>query len=98
MTHRVKAQLAEALGPVNRFYCAKHFSRAFDERNYQDCETLWRYFIDHGGADDFAKRWDEAMGDENRWFCSQFYHHDVRDEEILWDYFLQTWKPPSVAN
>ena len=38
-------QKREALGPVNRWYCAQHFGYEVN-----DPETLLAYYIKHGGA------------------------------------------------
>jgi hypothetical protein len=84
MCFRVRKQLAEALGPVNRWYCSQAHRRPID-----DPETLLAYFIRSGGAYDFAERFDDAMGPVNRWYCSQFYQREVRDPEVLWNYYTQ---------
>jgi hypothetical protein len=81
-------QLAEAFGPVNRWYCAQAHGRPVD-----DPETLLVHFIRAGGAADFAARYDEAMGPLNRWYCSEFYGREVRDPETLWDYYMQSRQP-----
>ena len=47
----LRQQKEEALGPVNRYYCSKHYGRKVD-----DPETLLRYYIEHGGAEHFAER------------------------------------------
>jgi hypothetical protein len=83
MHFRVRMQLAEAFGPVNRWYCSQAYGRQIDDPN-----LLLIHFIASGGAEDFADRFDEAMGEENRWYCSQFHGYDVRDPEILWNYYL----------
>jgi hypothetical protein len=44
------AQMREALGPVNRWFCAQHFGR-----DVNDTETLLRYYIKNGGAKHFAQ-------------------------------------------
>ena len=43
------AQMREALGPVNKWYCSQHFGREIT-----DPETLLRYYIKNGGARHFA--------------------------------------------
>jgi hypothetical protein len=83
MTDRTLMQVAEALGPVNRWYCSQ-----FCGREVSDPEVLVRYFVRSGGAADFARRWDEAMGLENRWYCSEFYGRDVREPRVLWGYYV----------
>lgn len=75
--------MAEAFGPVNRWYCSQAHGGPVD-----DPERLLSYFIRSGGAADFARRYDEAMGPLNRWYCSEFYGRDVRDPETLWNYYL----------
>jgi hypothetical protein len=80
---RNRLQLAEALGPSNRWYCSKAHGREIT-----DCEVLVAYYIRSKGAKDFAKRYDEAMGPENRWYCSEFYGREIRDLEILWEYYM----------
>lgn len=44
-------QLAEALGPVNRWYCSEHYGRCVSEPN-----TLIEYYIKSGGAEQFARQ------------------------------------------
>jgi hypothetical protein len=80
---RLQLQLAEALGPVNRWYCSRAYGWAVS-----DPEVLLRYFIRSGGARDFAVRYEQAMGQVNRWYCSEFYGRDVRDPEVLWEYYV----------
>jgi hypothetical protein len=82
MHFRVRAQLAEALGPVNRWFCSQAHRRKVD-----DPEMLLTYFIKSGGAADFARRYNEAMAPLNRWYCSEFHRCEVRDPESLWDYY-----------
>jgi hypothetical protein len=96
MTCRCRLQLAEALGPTNRWYCSQ-------ARGYpvEDRELLLAYFIKSGGALDFADRFEEAMGAKNRWFCSEYYGRDIRDPQTLWDYFIthaQTSYTPADAD
>jgi len=88
MPFRVRVQVAEALGCVNRWYCSQAHGRPIE-----DPETLLMYFIRSGGAHDFARRFEEAMGATNRWFCSEFYRRDIRDPQILWDYYMQYGLP-----
>jgi hypothetical protein len=84
MNFRVQVQLDEAFGSLNRWYCSQAHRRKIDDK-----ELLLRYFINSGGADDFADRYEQAMGAMNRWFCSEFYGRDIRDEEILWNYYME---------
>src|SRR4051812_8213197 len=83
MGFRLRMQLAEAFGPVNRWYCSQAYGREVEDR-----ELLLIYFIKSGGAKDFAQRFEHAMGPMNRWYCSEFYNRDIRDPEILWDYYI----------
>lgn len=76
-------QLAEALGPDNRWFCAQALGKTVD-----DPETLLKYFIKSGGAEDFAARFDEAMGPLNRWYCSEHYECEISSPEILWKYYI----------
>jgi hypothetical protein len=77
-------QLAEALGPDNKFFCSCYFCR-----EVTDADTLLMYFVRSGGAADFARRWNQAMSDDNRWFCSMYYNQPVRDERTLWIYYMR---------
>jgi hypothetical protein len=84
MDFRVRLQLAEAFGSVNRWFCSQAYGREIHDR-----ETLLIYYIKSGGAEDFAKRYEQAMGVLNRWYCSELYGRDIRDPEILGEYFMQ---------
>jgi len=86
--HRVRLQLAEALGPVNRWYCSQAFGKPINND-----ELLLAYFIKSGGATDFAIRYKNAMGPENRWYCSEYYRREIRDPEILWNYYMGYCRP-----
>lgn len=81
---RIRLQLAEAFGPVNRWYCSRAYGRQIDDK-----ETLLRYYITSGGAANFAGRYEEATGGLNRWYCSEFHRCEVRDPQLLWDYFME---------
>jgi hypothetical protein len=83
MDFRLRMQLAEAHGSVNRWYCSQAYGR-----HVNDPELLLVYFIKSGGAEDFANRFEQAMGAMNRWYCSEFYGREIRDAEILWDYYM----------
>jgi hypothetical protein len=87
MTCRVRMQVEEALGSVNRWYCSQACGRTVE-----DPETLLRYFVKSGGAADFANRYAQAMGPLNRWYCSEFYRQEIRDPEILWNYFMMHYR------
>jgi hypothetical protein len=80
---RIRMQIAEALGPVNRWYCSMYYDRVID-----DPELLIRYFVKSGGAASFALRFDEAMSPLNRWFCSEHHRREIRDPQVLWDYYM----------
>jgi hypothetical protein len=84
MDVRVRLQLAEAFGPINRWFCSETHQRAID-----DPELLLRYYVRSGGARDFANRYTEAMGALNRWYCSEFYRREVRDPDVLWEYYMK---------
>lgn len=88
MHHRLAAQLAEALGPDNRWFCSQNCGR-----EVADPDELWIYFIRSGGARNFAARYEAAMSADNRWYCSQYYKRDVRDPQILWDYYMSCGRP-----
>lgn len=83
MEFRVKCQLAEMLGDDNKWFCSKYYGKMID-----DPDTLIRYYVDNGGADDFARRFREAMSLDNRYFCSKSRGCDTRDPQILWDYYM----------
>ena len=80
---RVRLQLAEALGPVNRWYCSMYYDRMID-----DPELLLRYFIKSGGARNFALRFEEAMSPLNRYFCSERLGREISDPKTLWDHYM----------
>ena len=46
----ITGQVREALGPVNRWYCAQRYGREIT-----DPEALLRHYITHGGASGFAR-------------------------------------------
>ena len=81
---RIRLQLAEAFGPINRWFCSEAFGR-----HITDLDLLLMYYIKSGGAADFAARFNEAMGQANRWYCSEFHHTDIRDPRTLWEYYLR---------
>jgi hypothetical protein len=83
MDFRVRLQLAEAFGPVNRWDCSEFHGREVDE-----AELLLTHYIKSGGADDFARRYDQAMGAMNRWYCSEYYRREISDPQILWGYYM----------
>lgn len=82
MDHRIRAQIEEACGPLNRYYCSLSSGYPVTDR-----EALLCYFIRSGGAADFAIRYRQAMGDNNRWYCAEYYGYKVTDPEMLWDYY-----------
>jgi hypothetical protein len=83
MQFRTRVQLAEALGPVNRWFCSQACGFAV-----QDPELLLTYYIKSGGAADFALRYAEAMSAHNRWFCSEYHCREIHDPETLWIYYM----------
>jgi hypothetical protein len=83
MNFRVRLQLAEAFGPVNRWFCSEACGREIDDK-----DLLLTYYIKSGGAENFDKRYTQAMGGANRWYCSEFYRRDIRDPRTLWEYYL----------
>jgi len=83
MSFRLRVQLVEALGQLNRWYCSQKAGRMIENP-----DELLAYFVRSGGAADFARRFEEAMGPDNRWYCSEFYRRDIRDPQILWDYYM----------
>jgi hypothetical protein len=88
MHFRTRVQLAEALGPVNRWFCSQAYGYAV-----QDPELLLKYYIKSGGAADFALRFDEAMSSQNRWFCSECHRREIHDPEALWNYYMSCGQP-----
>lgn len=93
MCFRLRKQLAEAFGPVNRWYCSQAYGQPVDDR-----DLLLTYFIKSGGAADFAVRYGEAMGALNRWYCSEFHGRDIRDPETLWNYYTNSCPRGSIAS
>jgi hypothetical protein len=90
---RIRLQLNEAFGPLNRWFCSEAYGREID-----DPELLLIYYIKSGGAEDFARRYDRAMGPLNRWYCSEFYRREIRDPEILWEYYVNYAPARAVRN
>lgn len=82
MDFRTRTQIAEALSPVNRWFCSEKLGKPVD-----DPAVLVTHFIRHGGAEDFARRFREAMSRDNKWFCSHHYGREVCEPEVLWDYY-----------
>jgi hypothetical protein len=97
MNFRLRMQLAEALGHVNRWYCSQAHGYPVDDPDLLIC-----YFVRSGGAKDFARRYEEAMGAKNRWYCSEVHGRDICDPQTLWAYYLtnhQTFSiKPSTLN
>ena len=91
MEFRLWLQLTEALGPDNRWFCSQ-----FYRQEVRDPEKLIRYYIEKGGAVDFARRYNQAMGELNRWYCSEFYRREISDPRILWEYY-KNHLPPGAA-
>jgi hypothetical protein len=84
MRFRIRLQLAEALGHVNRWYCSQCHGQRIDDPN-----TLLIHFIKNGGAKDFARRYEISMGSDNRWYCSEFHGREINDPQMLWDYYMR---------
>lgn len=82
MDHRTRAQIEEACGPMNRYFCSLASGRPVTDR-----EALLCHFIKSGGAADFAIRYRQAMSDANRWYCSEYMGYNVTDPETLWNYY-----------
>ena len=60
MDRRIRLQIAEALGPINRYYCSE--KHGCDVR---DAEKLLAHYIKNGGAEDFARRYTQGLcGDD----------------------------------
>ena len=87
---RLRIQLAEALGPVNRWYCSQHHGYPVTNP-----ELLLIYFIRSGGAKNFAHRYNEAMSPHNRWYCSEYHGRDISDPQTLWDYYNEARRSES---
>ena len=92
MHFRVRVQVAEALGQVNRWYCSQAYGRTVD-----DPHVLLTYFIRSGGAANFAERYAQAMDPVNRWYCSQFYGHEITDPDELLEYYIKHGGAESFA-
>jgi len=56
MERRIRLQIAEALGPINRYYCSEKHGR-----DIRDADLLLTHYIKHGGAEDFARRFDLGL-------------------------------------
>ena len=87
MDFRTWLQITEALGPVNRWYCCERIQIAF-----LSPDKLMEHYIRFGGARDFAFRFSGAMSELNRWYCSEFHHRDVRDQRMLFKYFMEHFR------
>jgi len=93
VSFRIRMQVSEALGSVNRWYCSEAAGETVTHPN-----MLLEYFIKKGGAEDFSRRFEEAMGPDNRWYCSQHYGREVREPEVLWEYYMSFRRAPmSIA-
>jgi hypothetical protein len=51
MSQDINAQIKEALGDVNKYYCSIYYGYEVTDK-----ETLLRYYIKHGGAKGFRER------------------------------------------
>jgi hypothetical protein len=38
------------------------------------------------------------MGSLNRWYCSEFYRRDIRDPQILWNYYMKYAPARALGN
>lgn len=56
MDRRIRHQLAEAFGPTNRWFCSE--AHGFEVR---DAELLLTHYIKNGGAEDFARRFEQGL-------------------------------------
>lgn len=56
MDRRIRLQIAEALGPINRWFCSEAHGR-----EVREAELLLTHYIKNGGAEDFADRFDNGM-------------------------------------
>jgi hypothetical protein len=83
MDLRVRLQLSEAFGSVNRWFCSEAHGREIT-----DLELLLIYYIKSGGAADFAERFNQATGMLNRWYCSEFHGREIHEPQILWEYYM----------
>jgi hypothetical protein len=83
MKCRARLQIAEAQSDFNKYHCCKHH-----RKDITNPEELLAYYINHGGAESFRKRFADAMSDLNKYYCSKFYGRDIRDAETLWNYYL----------
>jgi hypothetical protein len=52
----LRLQMVEALGDENRWYCSQYY-----QREITDHEILFRYYIQHGGAKNFAERFGDKL-------------------------------------
>jgi hypothetical protein len=57
LKEHLQMQLAEALGPVNRWFCSQCYGR-----EVTDPDELLEYYIKHGGAEAFARRKAQLAG------------------------------------
>lgn len=40
-------------------------------------------------SDDLEQQKREALGETNKWFCSQFYGYEITDPELLLAYYIK---------
>ena len=57
---RTRKQLAEALGPDNKWFCSQKSGH-----EVTDPETLVKHYIKNGGAEDFARRFESPPSSED---------------------------------
>jgi hypothetical protein len=56
MNRRIRLQIAEALGPTNRWFCSEAHGC-----EVRDVELLLTHYIKNGGAEDFARRFELGL-------------------------------------
>jgi len=56
MDRRIRLQVAEALGPTNRWFCSEAHGQ-----EVRDADLLLTHYIKNGGAEDFAERYDKGL-------------------------------------
>lgn len=52
----LRLQILESLSSENRWYCSEYY-----QREISDPEILFRYYIQHGGAENFAIRYRDKL-------------------------------------
>lgn len=80
---RLRRQVEEALGPINKWYCSQRMGYEVKDPN-----KLMEYYIKSGAAARFAEWYDEATGPANRWYCSEYFGYPIEDIDVLIDYYF----------